>query len=125
MSVENFRAFAIHSRNQVLGGFDVDRCNMDPRRKKSLTAARYDLSKNLMSTQSVCDFLISRGELTDSLAEEIMAQATRDKQNSKLCQIIGARGKSAYDNFRLALVETEAPSFLLEKLPDYSTVSFD
>merc|ERR1712226_446918 len=98
----------------------LNRYNMDPRRKKSLTAARYDLSKNLMSTQSVCDFLISRGELTDSLAEEIMAQATRDKQNSKLCQIIGARGNSAYDNFRLALVETEAPSFLLEKLPDYS-----
>ena len=76
-----------------------------------------------MSLQSICDFLISRGDLTDSLEEEVMTQATREERNSKLCQIIGSRDNSAYDNFRMALVETGAPIFLLKMLPDYSTVS--
>ena len=29
MSVKNFRTFVIHSRNQILGGFDEDRLYLD------------------------------------------------------------------------------------------------
>ena len=44
---------------------------MDARRKDALTKARFDLSSKMQSLPEICDYLVSAGELTDALIDEI------------------------------------------------------
>ena len=45
---------------------------MDDNRKQALNDARFELSTKIQSISEICDYLLSDGELTDSLIEEVM-----------------------------------------------------
>ena len=92
---------------------------MESNRSAALRKARFDLSKNLLSIREICDYLVAKGELTDPLVELILSKQTRGNQVSELCSILATRGDSAYQCFREALIETNAPQYLVDKLPSF------
>ncbi len=97
---------------------------MDENRKNAFTQARFKLSQNLVDVEVICEYLIASGELTQAQKETVIAKGVRNQQNSQLLSLLSVRGNSAYDKFRDAMKEVEAPQYLRDLLPNFA-VRFD
>ncbi|KAG7454364.1 hypothetical protein MATL_G00258890 [Megalops atlanticus] len=78
---------------------------MDPKHKEFLRKHRLDLSNQILTDETIVQYLYQEGILTESQVEEIQAQTTNKKKTFKLLDILPTRGPHAFGAFLKSLEE--------------------
>ena len=85
---------------------------MDVEHSKALRTGFFEICMRLQSNELLCDFLLSRGVIDDSVRETITRHNTLFMKNYELMRVVETKDNFAFETFKRGLEELQEQHLL-------------